>query len=175
MPAFFIHGVPETHHLWTPLIDQLPRDDVVAVDLPEFGSSVPVDFTAINEAYVDWLIGRIEHIGEPVDIVAHDWGCILAVRVASLRSDLVPTLAGGGGAVSRDYEWHALAKMSHTCSSRWFEPTCSMAGLSKYSRTVRPIWVAYFCTTHARIACSEASRIRRCCKGILGKLEYFDT
>lgn len=46
MPAFFIHGVPETHHLWTPLIDQLSRDDVVAVDLPGFSSSVPVDFTA---------------------------------------------------------------------------------------------------------------------------------
>ena len=45
---------------------------------------------------------------------SHDWGCSLAVRVASLRPDLVRTWAAGGGPVSKDYQWHELAKIFQT-------------------------------------------------------------
>jgi len=114
MPAFFVHGVPETHHLWSPVIERLSRRDIVAIDLPGFGAPVPDGFDASKEAYVDWLIQRIEEVGESVDLVSHDWGCIMGARVASLRPDLIRTWAGGGGTIDATREWHPLAKLWQT-------------------------------------------------------------
>ncbi|MDQ1077916.1 alpha/beta fold hydrolase [Pseudoroseomonas cervicalis] len=114
MPAFLIHGVSETHRLWTPLLGHLARRDIVALDLPGFGSPVPAGFDASKEAYVDWLIARLEAASQPVDLVAHDWGCILALRVASLRPDLVRSFVAGGGVIDPAYEWHPLARIWQT-------------------------------------------------------------
>ncbi|WP_246332890.1 alpha/beta fold hydrolase [Aureimonas mangrovi] len=114
MPAFFVHGAPDTHHVWDPIRDHLHDHDSVAVDLPGFGCSVPPGFEATKEAYVTWLIARIAEIGEPVDIVGHDWGCVLSLRVASLRPDLIRSWAAGDGPLNADYVWHPLAKIFQT-------------------------------------------------------------
>lgn len=114
MPAFFVHGVPETHRLWEPVIERLGRKDIIAIDLPGFSSPVPGGFDASKEAYVEWLITRIETVGEPVDLVAHDWGAIMTLRVASLRPDLVRSWAGGGCAIKADHPWHPLARLWQT-------------------------------------------------------------
>ncbi len=111
MPAIFVHGVPDTYRVWDRVRQHLSRSDVVALALPGFDSPVPNGFTATKEEYVDWLIGQLEQQSDPVDLVGHDWGCLLAVRVASLRPDLVRTWAAGDGPVSKDYEWHELAKI----------------------------------------------------------------
>ncbi|OKK05049.1 alpha/beta fold hydrolase [Streptomyces sp. CB02400] len=109
MPAVLIHGVPDTHRLWGPVRRHLSRTDVEAWDLPGFGAPRPQGFGSTKEEYVDWLVERLERIGEPVDLVGHDWGCILTARVASVRPDLVRTWAGGSGPVSSEYVWHPLA------------------------------------------------------------------
>ena len=114
MPAVFIHGVPDTYRVWKPLLQHLDRADIVTLALPGFDSPVPDGFKATKEEYVDWIIGQLEQQPGPVDLVGHDWGCILAVRVASLRPDLIRTWAAGDGPVSKDYEWHALAKIWQT-------------------------------------------------------------
>ncbi|MFG2731552.1 alpha/beta fold hydrolase [Streptomyces canus] len=110
MPAIFIHGVPDTHRVWAGVCRHLTRTDIEAWDLPGFGAPRPDGFGSSKEEYVDWLISRLEEVGEPVDLVGHDWGCILTTRVASLRPDLVRTWAGGNGPVSARYTWHPLAK-----------------------------------------------------------------
>ncbi len=79
--------------------------------LPGFGAPRPDGFRSTKEEYVDWLIARLERVGEPVDLVGHDWGCILTARVASLRPDLVRTWAGGNGPVDAAYTWHPPAKV----------------------------------------------------------------
>lgn len=114
MPAFFVHGAPDTHHVWDPIRRQLPSNDSIAVDLPGFGCEVPSGFNATKEAYVDWLIARIEEVGAPVDIVGHDWGCVLSLRVASLRPDLIRSWAAGDGPLNADYTWHPLATIFQT-------------------------------------------------------------
>ena len=114
MPAVFVHGVPDTSHIWDGVRGHLPQTDTLALDLPGFGSPVPEGFAATKEEYVDWIIARLEEQPAPVDLVGHDWGCILTARVASLRPDLVRTWAAGSGPVSRDYEWHPLAKTWQT-------------------------------------------------------------
>jgi len=114
MPAVLVHGVPDTYRLWNPLRAHLQRSDVIAVSLPGFGSLVPSGFPATKEAYVDWLIGEIERVGEPVDLVGHDWGSLLVQRVVSLRPDLIRTWACGDGPVDREYVWHDLAQQWQT-------------------------------------------------------------
>ncbi len=111
MPAVLIHGVPDTYHLWDPVRQHLSRSDVEAWDLPGFGAPRPAGFGSSKEEYVDWLVERLERIGEPVDLVGHDWGCILTARVASVRPDLVRTWGGGNGPVSSEYVWHPLARI----------------------------------------------------------------
>ena len=61
-----------------------------------------------------WLEAQLDAIGEPVDLVAHDWGAILAQRVASLRPDLIRTLACGSGPLDETYTWHAMAQAWQT-------------------------------------------------------------
>lgn len=114
MSAVFVHGVPETHLIWDNLRARLSRKDHLAVDLPGFGSPVPGGFDAHMNSYADWLVAEIEKIGEPVDIVGHDWGSLLTIRVASLRPDLIRTWTGGSGAIHPDYVWHDLAKVWQT-------------------------------------------------------------
>src|SRR5262245_57722683 len=114
MPAFFLHGVPDTCALWDSVRESVDRDDIITPNLPGFGAPVPDGFGATKEEYVDWVIAEIEQIGEPVDIVGHDWGSLIVQRVVSLRPDAIRTWAAGGGTVDRDYVWHDVAQMWQT-------------------------------------------------------------
>ena len=114
MPAVLVHGVPDTQRLWNPLRSHLGRTDVIAVSLPGFGVPLPSGFAATKEAYVDWLIGEIERIGVPVDLVGHDWGALLVQRVVSVRPELIRTWACGDGPVDVEYVWHDLAQQWQT-------------------------------------------------------------
>src|SRR5207247_5934508 len=83
MPAFLVHGVPDTHRLWAPLRARLRRTDVITPSLPGFGCPLPAGFAASKEAYVDWLVREIERVGAPVDLVGHDWGALPVQRLVS--------------------------------------------------------------------------------------------
>jgi pimeloyl-ACP methyl ester carboxylesterase len=103
--------------LWDPLRSHLQRDDVVALQLPGFGCARPEGFGATKEEYVTWLVGELEALqGEgPIDLVGHDWGGGLTLRLVSIRSDLVRswvTDAAGLGDVA--FEWHEFAKIWQT-------------------------------------------------------------
>src|SRR4051794_38934501 len=114
MPAVFVHGVPDTAAMWDPLIGAIDRTDVHAVALPGFGAPTPAGWDATKESYAAWLESEIETFGEPVDLVGHDWGAILAQRVASTRPDLVRTFACGSGPLDTTYEWHNVAQLWQT-------------------------------------------------------------
>jgi pimeloyl-ACP methyl ester carboxylesterase len=114
MTAILVHGVPDTYRVWDGVRMHLGRRDVKALALPGFGVPLPAGFNASKEAYVDWITGELEKEDGPVDLVGHDWGCILVARVASLRPDLVRTWAAGDGPVSAAYVWHAVAKIWQT-------------------------------------------------------------
>jgi pimeloyl-ACP methyl ester carboxylesterase len=117
VPAFFVHGNPDSHHMWEPLLAALggDADDAVAVDLPGFGGTpLPAGFDCTKEAYAGWLASAIEGVGEPVDLVGHDWGAMLCPRVAATRPELIRTLAVGSGPLDPDYTWHDMAQQWQT-------------------------------------------------------------
>ncbi|HSL59821.1 MAG TPA: alpha/beta fold hydrolase [Acidimicrobiales bacterium] len=115
MPVVFVHGVPDTHHVWSPVIARIDRADVVAPDLPGFGGAPrPDGFAATKDDYVAWLVEQLRRLDGPVDLVGHDWGSLLVQRVASVAPDLVRTWTAGGAAIDPDYEWHDMAKLWQT-------------------------------------------------------------
>jgi pimeloyl-ACP methyl ester carboxylesterase len=114
MPAVLVHGVPDTHRLWHKLRAHLARRDVITPSLPGFDAPVPAGFEATKEAYVEWLLGEIARVGEPVDLVGHDWGSLLVQRVVSVRPDLIRTWACGDGPIDREYVWHDIAQQWQT-------------------------------------------------------------
>src|SRR5262250_2949556 len=110
MPVVFVHGVPDTQLVWDAVVSHLGRRDVLRVSLPGFGCPVPDGFSATKEAYVDWLIGELDQLPGPIDVVGNDWGALLTVRVVSLRPTLVQSWAAGGAPLDREYVWHQAAQ-----------------------------------------------------------------
>ncbi len=101
MVKVFVHGVPETGAVWGDLLaalDERGVDDIAVLSPPGFGAPIPAGFACTAREYAAWLIGELEAIGEPVDLVGHDWGAGHTYAVAADRPDLLrtwlPTAAG---------------------------------------------------------------------------------
>ncbi len=130
MTVVLLHGNPETPVIWGPLVAELAargRVDVVTPQLPGFGCPVPEGFGATKEEYVDWFTGVLEDLVAehgPVDLVGHDWGGGIGMRVVALRPDLVRTWACDVlGLFHPDYVWHDFAQIWQTpgAGEQYFE------------------------------------------------------
>jgi pimeloyl-ACP methyl ester carboxylesterase len=115
MPAVFVHGNPETAAIWSLLIPELARDDVITLSPPGFGAPVPPGFGATRIEYVDWLAAELAKIDEPVDLVGHDWGAGHVLGLVSTRPEQVRSWACDcGGLIHPDYVWHDMAQVWQT-------------------------------------------------------------
>lgn len=115
MPAVFVHGNPETAQVWAPLLAELGRADAVTLSPPGFGAAIPDGFGATADEYLAWLVTHLEPIGEPVDLVGHDWGANHALRLACERPDLVRSwVTDTAGTFAHDYVWHEATKAWRT-------------------------------------------------------------
>jgi len=116
--VLFVHGVPDTHRLWRPVLDCLGDGDFHALFLPGLDAPVPEGFDCTMNAYAGWLEGRLaqacERAGGPVHLVGHDWGAMLVQRVAGLNPERVRSWAAGGIAIDEDYVWHDIAQVWQT-------------------------------------------------------------
>ena len=87
----------------------------------------------------------MEAIEEPVDLVGHDWGGGFALRLVSLRPDLVRTwVLDAAGLADVEFEWHDFAKIWQTPararrsgSSRWRSRSLTGPGCSWPSASPR--------------------------------------
>lgn len=110
----FVHGVPETAAIWRKVRAAIDRPSV-AVSLPGFGCSVPDGLETTKDGYADWLLGQLQDIGEPVDLVGHDWGAGLTYRMASAHPEVIRSWAADVGNIAHPrYEWHAFAQQWQT-------------------------------------------------------------
>jgi pimeloyl-ACP methyl ester carboxylesterase len=110
----FVHGVPETAAIWRKVQGLVGRESV-ALSLPGFGCPRPSGFGATKDEYVAWLVGELDAIGEPVDLVGHDWGAALTQRVALAHADRLRSWVADCGSLAHpDYVWHAFAQLWQT-------------------------------------------------------------
>ncbi|WP_237571253.1 alpha/beta fold hydrolase [Mycolicibacterium lacusdiani] len=118
MTVVFVHGVPETAAVWDLLVASLAdlgETDVRRLSPPGFGAPVPDAFSATMHGYRDWLAAELEAIGEPVDLVGHDWGGGHVLNVAMTRPDLLRTWVSDiPGVFDAEYVWHDLAQQWQT-------------------------------------------------------------
>lgn len=116
MPIVFVHGVPETPVVWKPLVASLDLDaaEVVLLRLPGFGSPRPNGFASTMDAYADWLHDELSGLDGPVDLVSHDWGALLAMRVNARSPSLVRSWVTDMGDVDESFEWHDTARTWQT-------------------------------------------------------------
>ncbi|RMD42504.1 hypothetical protein DV735_g2618, partial [Chaetothyriales sp. CBS 134920] len=98
-PLFIlIHGFPDSYFMWSRLLEEpsfpLSQATVVAVDLPGYGGTdgFKVFNTVVLEALTEFILGVRETYLQKqsgadaksnVYIVAHDWGAVLSLRLAS--------------------------------------------------------------------------------------------
>ncbi|SDG93083.1 Pimeloyl-ACP methyl ester carboxylesterase [Lentzea fradiae] len=110
MTIVFVHGVPETPSLWDPIREFIPEPGT-ALRLPGFGVERPEDVRD-KEGYAAWLAAELRAIGGPIDLVGHDWGGHLTLRVVTaydvpVRSwvtDIAYSWHPG-------YRWHEIAEL----------------------------------------------------------------
>lgn len=91
-----LHGLGRSRRVWQHVVEQLeklPADlQIVAFDLLGFGDSPKPSFVKYDvDDHARAVIASLEKLraGEPVILVGHSMGCLVAVRVARLRPDLV--------------------------------------------------------------------------------------
>ncbi|MDV3128905.1 alpha/beta fold hydrolase [Mycobacterium sp. 21AC1] len=115
MTVVLVHGNPETEAIWGPLVEALGRDDVVRLSPPGFGAPLPDGFAATHLDYRDWLEDELVALGEPVDLVGHDWGGGHVVNVAMHRPELLRSwVSDAVGLFDPEYVWHDLAQVWQT-------------------------------------------------------------
>jgi pimeloyl-ACP methyl ester carboxylesterase len=115
MPAVFVHGNPEADAIWELLVPLLNRTDVVLLSPPGFGAPTPEGWDGTRVDYVNWLVSELEAIGEPVDLVGHDWGGGHVAGVALTRPDLLRSWTVDlAGVFHPDYVWHDMAQAWQT-------------------------------------------------------------
>jgi haloalkane dehalogenase len=93
-PVVFLHGNPTSSYLWRRVLPGIGGHRLIAVDLIGMGDSgkpaIPYDL-ADHVAYVARFLDELglRH----VTVVAHDWGCAIALDLSRRRPDLVGALA----------------------------------------------------------------------------------
>jgi pimeloyl-ACP methyl ester carboxylesterase len=114
MTAVFVHGVPETSVIWDPLIAALSLDDAVSLQLPGFGCDLPDGFDRTMNGYADWLVAELAAIDAPIDLVTHDWGALLGMRVMAEHPGRARSWVTDMGDLNDQFEWHDTARTWQT-------------------------------------------------------------
>ncbi|KAL4815224.1 hypothetical protein BDW67DRAFT_176513 [Aspergillus spinulosporus] len=96
--VIFIHGFPDSWGVWRHILSEESLQNsatLVAVDLPGYGGSESLDrysATAVLENLTEFIIAMRKKYGidgptatrqQRTIIVGHDWGCVLAMRLAA--------------------------------------------------------------------------------------------
>jgi pimeloyl-ACP methyl ester carboxylesterase len=165
----FVHGNPETAAIWDPLIAALcepsesssertmrfGRDDIVTLSPPGFGAPTPAGWGATSDEYLAWLIGEVEQLDGPVDLVGHDWGGGHVERLAATRPDLIRSwVTDIAGTADPEYVWHDMAQVWQTPGAGE-EAVAGMAALPVDDRTGAFVGVGM--TEGAARSCAEAA------------------
>lgn len=97
-PIVFVHGFPETHICWDPLIAAFDADEIqhyrlIVYDLRGFGESSRAGEASLSRFYYDHetIISRLQL--QRYHLVGHDWGGAIALHVSRFRPETLISLA----------------------------------------------------------------------------------
>jgi pimeloyl-ACP methyl ester carboxylesterase len=97
-PVVFVHGFPESHICWNPLIGTFNSHDIgryrlILYDLRGFGESSRTGEASLNRFYYDHdtIISKLKV--HRYHLVGHDWGGAIALHVARFRPETLLSLA----------------------------------------------------------------------------------
>lgn len=122
-PVLLLHGFPDSWRLWRHQIPALAEAGhrVIAPDLRGFGETArPAEVEAYKlRALVGDAVGLLDELGvERAAVVGHDWGAMVAWRVAMFAPDRVerlvavsvghPLASVAAGLPQRRLSWYAL-------------------------------------------------------------------
>ena len=162
MPAVFVHGNPESSAIWNLLVPELDRSDVVLLSPPGFGAPTPAGWGATRIEYLDWLVAELEKIGEPVDLVGHDWGGGHVGGVALTRPDLLRSWTIDlAGIFHPDYVWHEMALAWQT-PAVGEEVVAAMIGAPLEERTAQYAELGMPTEVAAQVAAAGDAEMGRC-------------
>ncbi|KAK2767480.1 hypothetical protein FQN54_003637 [Arachnomyces sp. PD_36] len=157
----FLHGFPDSWAIWRHLLSSSTIRDgsiVVAVDLPGYGGSDGMErygATEVLDSLTGFVIAMREHYGidseegeggrrkRKVVIVAHDWGCVLAYRLAAEAPELADRFVVTNGPLLGLAKSNAqlLASSSYKMLKTYLNnPLSSRSTLVKALSTLRPLF-----------------------------------
>jgi len=115
-PVLFVHGNPDTRHLWDAAIVRLAETmRCVAPDLPAFGDSPfePEEVDVSLDGMAAWLDAIVEASGieTPLDLVVHDIGGLFGLAWAVTHPQKLRRLLVTNTLFHADYRWHFWARV----------------------------------------------------------------
>ena len=97
VPVVFVHGFPETHICWNPLIGtfdshEIRRYRLIVYDLRGFGESSRTGEASLNRFYYDHdtIVSKLKL--QRYHLVGHDWGGAIALHVARFKPETLLSL-----------------------------------------------------------------------------------
>lgn len=95
-PIVFLHGFPDTPHLWLPVISRLEKGRRPFYLLwlrgyPPSGNPPGNDYTLYSLTH-DLALFFVQLPGEPPDLVGHDWGGVLGYSLGALFPERIHRL-----------------------------------------------------------------------------------
>lgn len=114
-PLLLLHGNPDSHRSWLPLIECLPAGiEAIAPDLPGFGeSAVPRDQDISLDGQARWLDALLDALAleQPIDLMVHDIGGVLGLAWLLRHPERVRRVIVSNTIFHSDYRWHFWARV----------------------------------------------------------------
>jgi pimeloyl-ACP methyl ester carboxylesterase len=113
-PIVFLHGNPDTHTVWSLVIERLAdRFRCIAPDMPGFGAShAPADFDCSLANQARWVRAMLDALElSRVHLVVHDVGGVYGLAFAAESPERVAALTISNTIFFPDYRWHFWARV----------------------------------------------------------------
>jgi len=133
----FLHGLPTSKELWLDVLDAMPEQPAIAVDLLDFGESRARDPAALDHTARALAVEELcASLGlEQIILVAHDLGSSVAIDYMEAHGDRVERLALLSSPVYPDFEEPDVVSLVR---KRWIGmPLLRLAGPAIYRSTLK--------------------------------------
>ncbi|CAG8092272.1 unnamed protein product [Penicillium salamii] len=160
--VIFIHGFPDSWAIWRHIIKNPALQEavsIVAIDLPGYGGTDSLDkYTATNvlEKLTELIVTLRTQYGVDTEtesnkkktvIVAHDWGCVLSMRLAAEAPSLAHRFILSNGPSMKLVESNIrrlLFSSKKMLGNAWRNPLQARVPLTQAFRTISPLFRQIF-------------------------------